>query len=392
MDRLPFEICAHIAALALLDGGRAGCALAAASRVFRYAFAPWRYSSVALRGPRQIRAFTALVARSRHPAFEKRRRAPTLPVPDVRVTHLFLADCRMDPDDPLAAIAWADWQLDSSASTVRTKLKSTLPRPLVRDSRSFSAWDTTSVIAQGEIHALLGLLADSLTHLHMHIWLGSPWVLVPNVVFPALLELTCSYRCRYHEYVDPSVPELDHACILPALRRLTLIADNSHSASHLWPMVELPPSLTHLRISETLDPRLILHELSFRAATSPGWIPAGLHTIIIAPHAPSSTPAPWLKCTEERYESYPLCRFIKPYAWHPGVDPELFPWDYPAWRAVASHKIDMTKRIFMVREHATWDEQRLFEDWLDRHQGGTACWVGGTSLRSERRKYDELAP
>jgi hypothetical protein len=68
LDRLPFEIAEQIAVPALLDDGRTACALAATSHLLRRAFAPWQYQSIALRGPHQIRAFLALLERSRRPA------------------------------------------------------------------------------------------------------------------------------------------------------------------------------------------------------------------------------------------------------------------------------------------------------------------------------------
>jgi hypothetical protein len=298
----------------------------------------------------------------------------------VRVAHLFLADCLMRPGDPRAALAWTDWQAEA-ASTARAKIKRALPKLRSGSTASFKAWYEASALAHAAIRALFALLADGLTHMCLHIWMASPWVLVPDVVFPALLELTCSYRSRYQEYIDPYVPEIDHTQMLPVLRRLHLVADKWHGDSHIWPMVCFPPALAHFRISETLDPRYFLNSMSSKAATSPGWMPPGLQAILVAPHAPHTSPPSMPRCSKDRYIPYPLCRFSTLYL--PAgqqEDRELFPWDYPAWRSAASHKVDLTDKVSLLRERGTWDEQRLFEDWVERMQGGPACWVDGISL------------
>jgi hypothetical protein len=388
LDRLPFEVAEQIAVPALLDDGRTACALAATSHLLRRAFAPWRYYSVALRGPHQIRAFLALLERSRRSARRNQDHDLTeLGTPDIDLRHLFLSDCRMQPEDPLAPLAWAEWQVRTLRDTITGAIKGALPKvfaqgPAFRDA-SYDAWKRNSAGALETIRRLLEHVAGTLTHLHLNIWMALPMVVVPNVVFPVLIDLTSSYRDDYVSS-DVRLPETDHARILPVLRRLHIVANTKHNDDHFLAISRLPPCLTHLRLSESLEGLVMwhLHTMSKRAANTPGWLPPALSTIIIAPHAagtnpPSRTTHPtfqWASTPVARFESSPM-----PVVGEPRDD---FQRSWMGWRwEASSHQVQLRDKTFIIREQSLWDEQRLLADWLDRIQGGTGCWVDGTSLQ-----------
>jgi hypothetical protein len=381
LDRLPFEVAEQIAVPALLDDGRTACALAATSHLLRRAFAPWRYHSVALRGPHQVRAFLALLERSRRPARRIQDHDMTeLGTPDIDLRHLFLSDCRMQPDDPLAPLAWAEWQVRTLRETITGAIKGALPKvfaqdPAFRDT-SYNAWERNSAGALRTIRTLLEHVAGTLTHLHLNIWMALPIVVVPNVVFPALIELTSSYRNNYISSGDMGLPETDHARILPVLRRLHIVANARHADDHFLAISRLPHSLTHLRLSEGVEPLWLLHTMSQRAATTPGWLPPALSTIVIAPHAPCINPPSRTARPTLQWVSTPLTRFDR----SPMRVLDEFQRHWTGWRWAASHKLQLRDKVFMVREQSLWDEDRLLTDWLDRTQGSTACWVDGMSL------------
>jgi hypothetical protein len=126
MDRLPTEIMDHILGSACVDDGRTGCALSIVSRFIRRASARMRYHSVALRGPKQIRAFIELMSsismepswlqsQSTHGSQEVR----PVPVPIVIVRHLFLADCMGSHNgvEPL----WKEWSQGAGTHDVCTE-------------------------------------------------------------------------------------------------------------------------------------------------------------------------------------------------------------------------------------------------------------------------------
>jgi hypothetical protein len=385
LERLPFEIAEQIAVPALLDDGRTACALAATSHLLRRAFAPWRYHSVALRGPHQIRAFLALLERSQRPARLSCRRSQDhdvteLGTPDIRLRHLFLSDCRMQPDDPLAPLAWADWQVKPLHGRVTGAIKDALAKVFVQDlgfrDTTYEAWERNSAGALRTIRTLLEHVAGTLTHLHLNIWMALPMIVVPNVVFPALIELTSSYRNNYISSSDAGLPETDHARILPVLRRLHIVANTRHADDHFLAMSQLPPSLTHLRLSEGVEPLWLLHTMSQRAATTPRWLPSTLRIIVIAPHAPGAESPSCTAHPTFQWASTPLTRFQSSLV--PVRDE--FQRHWTGWRWAASHKFKLRDKVFMVREHSLWDEDRLLTDWLDRTQGSTACWVDGMSL------------
>jgi hypothetical protein len=244
MDRLPFDVLAQIAILAGSDGGHAGCTLAAVSRGHRDAFAPWRYHSVDLRGPRQIRAFLALVEQSDQPPVESRhRRSAVLVRPTVHVRHLFLSDCRVTIDaggggsPDFASFHWADW--DSSGAGVWGTLASAYSR--LRPAASFEdALRQCSGTIQDTVQRLLARLAARLTHLHLVLWTPCTWALVPDLVFPALLELTCAYQgpSLATAYLPRmAVPARGHAHALPRLRRMHLVlaAPTAEIRAHALP-------------------------------------------------------------------------------------------------------------------------------------------------------------
>jgi hypothetical protein len=394
MDRLPPEIIEQIL-VPLVDDGRTGCVLAAVSLRFRRIFAPWRYYSIGLRGPRQIRAFIDLVERTRQPTKPSWWKRRILDKPDVRVRHLFLCDCLMRPDDPFAAIAWADWQPSLISQGFRY-VRSRAAVRVIHDNRGSSqrAWYEASVEAPIILERLLELLSDDLTHLHLSTWI-TPWLLLPNVVLPMLTELTCDnprWLYPYQRWDDEMNdvcwrgPDEQYASTLPALRRLHIVASGKHEFGAYWRIKQLPPLLTHLYLSEAWSVPEVLGQLSLQPAFSPELLPHSLITIIIAPHAHSADCRVMMPPPTKKPQDfpYPLARFRAPSVHAdrpPDPDPE-WPrqWDWPAWRAAASEKANLVDRVFVVCEQSVWIEERLHEDWLERARGGRACWVDGIPL------------
>jgi hypothetical protein len=365
MDRLPFDVLAQIAILAGSDGGHAGCTLAAVSRGHRDAFAPWRYHSVDLRGPRQIRAFLALVEQSDQPPVESRhRRSAVLVRPTVHVRHLFLSDCRVTIDaggggsPDFASFHWADW--DSSGAGVWGTLASAYSR--LRPAASFEdALRQCSGTIQDTVQRLLARLAARLTHLHLVLWTPCTWALVPDLVFPALLELTCAYQgpSLATAYLPRmAVPARGHAHALPRLRRMHLVlaAPTAEIRHRLRTLAPLAPALTHFRVSADAPPNLLANALRPLAAHAP----AGLARILT-----TSFRTPLLMKPPHGSRQHPY------YLWFMRPVEGLWRDEEPAGAAGVGVPVLATRED---PELAGWKEDRLCAEWLDRMHGGEGGW------------------
>jgi hypothetical protein len=394
MDRLPHEVLEEVAALACVDGGAAGCALAGVSRAMRQASARARYHSVALKGPRQIRAFIALIRWSHEPSAPRTfwRRGCALPRPDVCVRHLFLADCDMRPEDPDAALAWKQWQehagpwgsvddalawIDTQADVHWTTPLGDALRRLGSGGSAHRAWACNAALAEAAVSVVLAHLAPALTHLHISAWLPVSWALLPDVVFPALCELTSSMR-----EVNWQGPPIDLAHVAPALRRMHVVGDFAYGHRRLFKATSHPRSLAHLRLSECGYTGLLLEALSV-PAESALCSPEHMERIVIALHAPHTARAAIMRSPEPTLR-YPHSRYR--YMVNGGcthgqdIEPDER-WDYGAWRREASrHSNFIIPKVSLVREVSLWTEARLYDDWLDAVQDRSSVWEEGVPL------------
>jgi hypothetical protein len=331
MPTLPLEVVARIVALPACDGGRTGCALAAVSRDVRRAAARARFHSVALRGPTQIRAFMRLNGRSSQTGF------PTaLDPPQIIMNHLFLAD----------------WPV-RTRSGVLGGLASLLAR-----NPSWRSWTT--------ICTLLARHASTITHLHISVLMDMD--LDPchnnNVELPVLRELTLDVRDLrglplYRAFARST----------PRLRRLHILADEECGYTEFFDADTLPPGLTHLRLSEGLDPRRILGALSARFYDR--WLPPSVAVIIIAPRKPDPTDAHRKKRAET-----PDTRFRRAETWAK-YGSEHFVWSRRRWKEAAGGLED---KVRMTIEEGAWEVDQTFRDWVERAQGRHGPWSKGKRL------------
>jgi hypothetical protein len=352
METLPSELLEDIFSLVCTDNGGTGCALAAVSHSMRKMSAPMRYNAVALRGARQIRAFLALLRTTDETAPQN------LEPPVFRVCHLFIADCtaRLVTWEP----NWEEWRTARPQRTPRGlmgKLVRKLKSEKALHAEMLADLDTLlqcHEAAQEATCELLAHVSTTLVHLSFHRELRTRFFLVP-VRLPMLAELT-SRDCEPWSGDTRAATADSEAQKLPALRRLHCVGNAIHAGQFgdfdALVFGRLPPSLTHLRHTDNTWPAYLLEALSrIRMASGAAW-PVGLQTILVAPRPQSL------------YHTYG-----NKDAMVAGADIT------PLVRAVAPLSIESLFKRIMVED--AYNVDRMYEEWLDRTQGGAGCWVEG---------------
>jgi hypothetical protein len=329
---LPDELLEIILREACTDGGRAGCTLSLVSRRIHNIGAPFRYRSIALSGDAQMRAFRELVG-----VLQARER----PVPPVEA--LFLqrvwntAGCRWRGP----AKTWFDTTGIALEGQSRSGQRAGTTR--MPEADGFETNDHMLPIG-----SLLSVLAPTLRSLALII--NCPrWVNLVPVTLSSLTELTCLFVSDT-SLNAPYPEQLGLAQKLPAVRRLHLVGPVF--SARFCRLRELPPALTHLRLTGDAHPEEDLTWLSTPAPGQPTpklWPPRSLRRILISPDE-------WLGvvCMEE----------VQPMHW---------------WSAAQSG-VDITHRVRIVREPAPYGAQQVYKHWLERLVGRRGCWVSGDPL------------
>jgi hypothetical protein len=354
MKTLPPEVLNHIFSLACTDDGSTARALSGVSYTVREETAPFRFRTLALRGAHQICLFLAFLDRLDHPVPEivpmtwmlKKKKSTNrqLEAPVVCVHHLFIADCAEEREG--RPPAWTDWQDHLPA---QPGMRGVINRVMKGRSTSTREWGRASAEARSAVERLLARFAPTLQHLCYSKRMSGDSGFT-STLLPALVELTCHCALPMpfllYSLCGPHRPQ-----DLPALRRLHNVlgkVDQQHARIGRF---ELPPLLTHFRHSEVENPKYVLWGLS-RSAGLPitAW-PRALATILIAP----------------KTSAMARCRGTYQTHWTR--------WDPSAWYEAATAGVDISRCVGLVREDRSYNMQRLFEEWLDRVQGGDGCWV-----------------
>jgi hypothetical protein len=288
MDRLPIEILEPILRSACTDDGSTGCALSGVSHHVRAMSAPIRYHSVALRGARQICAFLALLnsvniggpiskdqGNKRKDTVKATRKSRVgrihqpLPITNVTVRHLFVADCKAEVglwhvQSPAEWVVDADTHVGLFPRFVR-KIKDAnkYDRYANRLARSVKSRDAACFRADATIHDLLTRLALKLEHLCINQRLHSSFLCSPPVVsFPALVELVCRIK-------HPNLRDIYLRARFPVLERMHYVAEPTMSSFHVISNAQnLPTLLARVRFSD-MDIRRDLELIFKHPKTSP---------------------------------------------------------------------------------------------------------------------------
>jgi hypothetical protein len=350
LDQLPPEIMDQIFEGACTDGGKTGCALSRVSRNIRDASAPMRYYSVALRGARQIQAFSSLLnhrgitgflpkSHSRKANDHVKGKDPKqwLPNSVLNVKHLFLVDCQ-DSASNFAEVL-AEWPAVPNADHVSISVQrhevdgGFRPRFLSRE--AMKARDAAHARADFAVKDLLVRLAPTLQHLCINQKMKSSF-LHSRVPLPALVELTC--RLEASQLLSKPKPTFLRTQF-PVLERLHYISEPIRHAFSLAETRDLPSSLSLVRFSD-------MHSLSELASimNHRPWAEQDLLDILVS---------------------------LKSVILEPSE-----------WREIASANKKVAQKMLMVEDFNAYDVHRLYEEWLERVEGGNGCWKEGKSLSS----------
>jgi hypothetical protein len=360
MERTPLDDLEIIFCLACTDDGMTGASLAAVSHSVRTMAAPARYQAVALHGPRQITAFLTLLERIEDQREAERQvrvkrndewsAALRLGTPIVQARYLFMADHNWKETKPNAQDIWKDWVPKfKGISGALSKLKIAL----VGDS-ALSDWQY-HFTAESTTHRLLSRLAPTLVHLSYHqALLYDPTTFLVPLRMPALIELTCCFGQRPEGDNSPIfLDDLNITENTPALRRLNLV--NGHwwqgqLPQRLFAFKQLPPLLSHLRISNAYDIANNLRVLSHMVADTVLW-PTTMQLITVALPVTFSS-----DMHDEQVKSH--CA---------------------AWYTAATHEADISALVRTARYtyHDACATHQMYADWLDRMRGGDGCWGKG---------------
>jgi hypothetical protein len=319
LEDLPDELLEVILREACTDGGRAGCAISLISRRIHKVGVRFRYRSIALSGDARICAFRELV---------DARQSRGQPVPAVEA--LFLQHVHR-----ISSPLWqgpANTTFDSTGLVPKRRPKSlgacsrlqgrAGARRIVepQEDEPFETYAPSSSIS-----SLLSVLSPTLQCLALVIDCPRVATLVP-VALPSLTELTCLFvshpilNAPYRPLDGPNMSQT-----LPALRYLHLAAPMF--SSRFFALRELPPALTHLRLTNETHLEENLKRLS---TPDPGhlmpelWPPRTLRRILLSPDE-------WL--------IVPLFEETSPVRW---------------WRAAQSG-VDISKHVAIVRNPAPYD-------------------------------------
>jgi hypothetical protein len=360
MECTPLDVLDIIFGLACTDDGTTGCSLSAVSRYMRDASAMYRYQAVALHGPRQITAFLSLLQGLDNPPASKSRMRRVFTAstavrrvmpPTVHVVHLFVVDHCWRKTQGRQALLWKDWR------KYKARKDSGLVGALNRAKLIPQEW-MCHTAAETTLHELLSRLAPRLEHLAFHQQLtGIAAVHLVPVHLPVLEELMCRFggppgSAVYRSDRPPTVPVAQSATA-PLLRRLNIITGSdswSFESSRLLVLQQLPPLLSHLRLSNICDAPRLLSTLSTMAG-GPSW-PRGMERILLAPRLAADL--------HEALQVLPNAR----------------------WRAAATYEGDVSTLVYMAEHLANSGSATLqmYNDWLNRVRGGDGCWEAGTAV------------
>jgi hypothetical protein len=355
LEDLPDELLEAILREACTDGGRAACALSLVSRRIRDVGAPFRYHNIALSGEAQLWAFRDHV---------DVLRAHGSPIPEVKA--LFLQCMRHGASSHTYLRTPAKTKFDTTGLVLRSRptshgASSRLARPTLRPLTAVNEDEPFEQMYEWAlpIVSLLSVLAPTLQSLALVMECPRVTTLVP-VALPLLEELTCLFLTNpmpIRDYV-PYQPQnrLEMDLKVPVLRRLHLVG--STFSVRLGALRELPPTLTHLRLTGVTSTELE-KSLTWLSTPAPGhpmpelWLPRGLHRILFSPRESPGMPLKW-------------------------------------WRAAKSG-IDITEYVAIVKEATPYGAQQMYDHWLEQLGGQDGGWVCGESLSSFAQFTNSLA-
>jgi hypothetical protein len=354
MDKLPVELLEKIFDQSCIDDGSTGAALSAVSRSVRAATARWRFHAVSLRGPKQVKAFVALLESTSQPLPAPKRGKPTLrlstPIVDVR--HLFLAESATVRHGQ-ETLSWCS--PDSAKPTSGSKLRNLVDRIRRKPADVPIATPTPEeeflkniTMSQATVRMLLFKLAPTLETLHLD---GCTPLWLVSLSLPHLTELTCHYRpglYQYMQHVNPFYhPELQFSQTLPALQRLHLIADPFQMHSPVRFILHLPAGLTHLRLSKAVDVAWMFTYMNRKAHTDADLLPPGMQITVAS---------------------------VKTHVADPDFDLIV--------DAARSGSGSVAERMSYVQDPMPLSGTKLFRNWLLRLHGEEGSWVKGTPLET----------
>jgi hypothetical protein len=206
--------------------------------------------------------------------------------------------------------------------------------------------------AELAITNLLTRLAPSLQHLCYDQALAS--LALFRVMLPALEELTCRvdhrWTCEFYETEPSSSTQMvltprrvPFLLQLPALKNLHVVLKGMNWGND-FPQ-ELPPALQRVRFSDAVNPARLVTMLT-ENANGPWLTQDSLRTILVS---------------HKRHDSYAL--------------------DQPVSAQLVEHDHQgVLHKIHVVEDLEDYDVHRLYEEWLERAQGGQGCWKETTHM------------
>jgi len=355
MEDCPAEIWARIFSMACTDDGSTGRLLSRVSRYVRATSCEVRLQSIALVGHDQLHGFVNMLENTR---------------PELRrVRHL----CISHHDPPCS-------DLD------RRDLGSLKAEDLVETYAFHQYWpkDKEQLRQRLLLEVEGGLQKASQLVSKRRKAFTSDMRCVLALVAPNLETLML--------YMGPSYPEALHDIALPALRGLTVQGALFLPESLLQtgkPVVEMPPSLSHLHLIDSVNlfvafleriPRLT--HLRMTGVTS--WVPrvwSALSTAVLSRPVSAPSDGPTLK-SDLPY----LQRVILQVRGEPMPN---------SWMAAAT-TLERSAKVILLHEDARTDQLYWFPEakkhWMERIVGEEGCWKVGPEAVNRRLKPTRLAP
>ncbi|KAI0722597.1 hypothetical protein C8Q76DRAFT_366057 [Earliella scabrosa] len=360
-ESIPTEVWEKIITSACTDGGITGRALALTSKFFHAQFLSVRFLSVALNSLQRTEALTSALrsqAKTRRP---------------INVVHL----CLTFVNEPVRRSSgylkkyYNEWAPEE-------KKKHEEQRKNEKD-----AWDGRFIVAMSELFALVGPTLRTLCIVEDPSVRFPPF---PCEALPKLEELTLKghvptllpvKKVKYFPWDTPLPASLDLSFKLPALKRLHSIPSHDHSSEKVLECLatHAPASLTHLRISNIscLD-ETIATDLS--KALNIGWGDAApsastkllnVRCVIVEGCAPEFL----VECGTDRALWQDICEDLE----------ALF----------LECERGKGMRVLLLQRPSSstprW-EDKLYNDWLDRIDGGSGCWVRSDAREMERQSRE----